>query len=167
MKMKKGFTLIELLIVISIIGILSSIILGSVNIARVRGLDARIQADMHNIQLGMQLFYDSNKRMPTNQTPGSGYCNSQANFLSDVVNAGYLPRTIQTPVASDVYYCYYDYGEGNLIGGLIVATLQAAAPTTGEYPGTCRPWSPNTNWCSTGSNTYYCLCNPYYNFNLF
>lgn len=158
---RRGFTLIELLVVIAIIGILSAVVLASLNSARAKGLDARIKSDMSSIQLALQLFYDSTKRMPVNQTPGYGFCNNQANFLSDVVTAGYIPKSIQTPVASGIYYCYYDYGSGNTIGGILVTNLQAAAPSTTGAPNTCRPFGAGTNWCDTSSNTYYCLCSPY------
>jgi prepilin-type N-terminal cleavage/methylation domain-containing protein len=159
--MKKGLVLIELLVVIAIIGILASVVMGSLNSARVRGLDARMQADLYNVQLALQIFYDSNKRMPANQTPGQGYCNNQPNFLFDVVNAGYLPRSIQTPAAPNAFYCYYDYGQGNDLGAMLVTVLQAAPPSTTGLPGTCRPFPPSSNWCDQSSNTYYCLCNPY------
>ena len=62
---KKGFTLIELLVVIAIIGILSSIVLASLNTARQKSRDARRVADLKQLQLAMQLYYDANSSYPT------------------------------------------------------------------------------------------------------
>ena len=62
---KKGFTLIELLVVIAIIGILSSIVLASLNSARKKGRDARRVADIKQIQLALELYYDANSNYPT------------------------------------------------------------------------------------------------------
>lgn len=64
---KKGFTLIELLVVIAIIGILASVVLASLNSARAKSRDARRIADVKQVQLAMELYYDNaSQKYPTN-----------------------------------------------------------------------------------------------------
>jgi len=64
-RLTRGFTLIELLVVIAIIGILSSVVLASLNSARVKGRDARRISDIKQIQLALELYYDTNQSFPT------------------------------------------------------------------------------------------------------
>jgi len=61
----KGFTLIELLVVIAIIGILSSVVLASLNSARQKSRDARRIGDVKQLQLALEMYYDSNNGYPT------------------------------------------------------------------------------------------------------
>jgi prepilin-type N-terminal cleavage/methylation domain-containing protein len=61
---KRGFTLIELLVVIAIIGILASIVLASLDSARKKGRDARRIADIKQIQLALELYYDASGVYP-------------------------------------------------------------------------------------------------------
>ncbi|MFA6397853.1 MAG: type II secretion system protein [Candidatus Paceibacterota bacterium] len=72
-KFGAGFTLIELLVVVAIIGILSSIVLTSLNKARSKGRDARRNSDIHQIQNALAMYYDIN-----GQYPLSGNCGSTA-----------------------------------------------------------------------------------------
>jgi len=69
-KSKKGFTLIELLVVIAIIGILSSVVLASLNAARNKGSDAAVKADLAGARAAAELYYDSasNTYCPTGST---------------------------------------------------------------------------------------------------
>ncbi|MFH1254946.1 MAG: prepilin-type N-terminal cleavage/methylation domain-containing protein [bacterium] len=60
----KGFTLIELLVVISIIGILSSFAVVSLNTARNKARDALRKADMSQMRTAINLYYDENNRYP-------------------------------------------------------------------------------------------------------
>jgi len=55
----QGFTLIELLVVIAIIGILSSVVLASLNTARGKGANAAVKANLNNIRAQAELVYDS------------------------------------------------------------------------------------------------------------
>lgn len=77
---KKGFTLIELLVVIAIIGILSSVVLASLNSARAKGANTAIKTDLHGLRSQSEIFYDNN---------GQSYlavCDDP-NFVSAINNA--------------------------------------------------------------------------------
>ncbi|HEY4497940.1 MAG TPA: type II secretion system protein [Candidatus Paceibacterota bacterium] len=59
-KFRSGFTLIELLVVIAIIGILASVVLASLNSARIKSRDARRVADIKQLQVALELYFDAN-----------------------------------------------------------------------------------------------------------
>lgn len=54
---KRGFTLVEILIVVSIIGLLASIVLVGLGSFRSRGRDARRIADLRQTQNALELYY--------------------------------------------------------------------------------------------------------------
>ncbi len=60
----QGFTLIELLVVIAIIGILSSVVLASVNSARAKARDAKRKQDLYQIRNALELYFNDNGRYP-------------------------------------------------------------------------------------------------------
>jgi type II secretion system protein G len=62
---ERGFTLIELLVVIAIIGVLSSVVLASLNSARAKGRDAFRRASMKQLQVALEMYYDDNGGYPT------------------------------------------------------------------------------------------------------
>lgn len=55
-----GFTLIELLVVVAIISLLSSVVLASFNSARAKARDSKRFADLHQLQIALNLYYNSN-----------------------------------------------------------------------------------------------------------
>jgi prepilin-type N-terminal cleavage/methylation domain-containing protein len=64
LKNNKGFTLIELLVVVAIIGLLSSVVLASLNSARAKGRDARRKMDIEQMRNALVLYFDANGKYP-------------------------------------------------------------------------------------------------------
>jgi prepilin-type N-terminal cleavage/methylation domain-containing protein len=73
---KKGFTLIELLVVISIIALLSSIVLASLNSARGKARTAAQQVAIDQTKKALQLYWTDNGSFP--------------NDVQDLVDEGYI-----------------------------------------------------------------------------
>ena len=89
-KSNKGFTLIELLVVIAIIGILSSVVLASLNTARTKARDARRISDIKSLQLALELSASSdNGNYPL--------------ALSSLVDGGYISVIPTDPSTNDAY----------------------------------------------------------------
>jgi len=82
MKNKQGFTLIELLVVIAIIGVLSAVVLASLNSARSKGNDAAVRSNIAGIRTQSQIYFDANKNYGTNAEFESD-CAASDNLFSD------------------------------------------------------------------------------------
>ena len=87
-KNQVGFTLVELLVVISIIGILSTLASVSVNQARIKARDARRQADVTQVRLALNLYYDDNLQYPDTGSllPENTTADNWENILTPALN---------------------------------------------------------------------------------
>jgi prepilin-type N-terminal cleavage/methylation domain-containing protein len=161
----RGFTLIELLTVIATIGILSSVVLSSLNSARLKAIDTRKRADFKSISTALQFYYDKHGTMPANLVPGTQVCDGGPNqtqydqLMGSLVSGGFLAQIPRSPGGGG--YCYYNYGANTPQGALLVTWLQVEPSTTTGISPSCRPWAPATNWCSQDSSKEYCICNPF------
>lgn len=95
-----GFTLIELLVVIAIIGLLASVVLASLNSARAKARDARRVADIKQVQLALELYYDDNGRypLPSGSTGCAGGSSSAVCRLSTALSPNYIPTVPNDPL---------------------------------------------------------------------
>ena len=153
--LRKGFTLIELLVVISIISLLSSVVLTSVNSARKKARDARRLADMKTMQTALEFYYDQNNQYPDSDLQGCGTWDTPGNgtFITSLVNAGFLPSHILDPLTNDNCgnYRYYRYSAGSAScdanrGAFYVLGVVDMETSNGIYPGN-PGWScPGRNW---------------------
>lgn len=103
---KRGFTLIELLVVIAIIGILSGVVLASLNTARLKARDAQRISDTRQIMLALEFFFDD-------QATGA-YPVQAVGAIPAVLgpNTTYLPQVPIEPVTGRQAYRYTSAAPG-------------------------------------------------------
>ena len=153
-KSQKGFTLIELLVVIAIIGILSSVVLASLNTARAKARDAKRLSDMHQMRIALEFYYNSFGRYPDSDLAGCGGWDSSGNgtFITPLVSNKFLPaHLLDTTINNSCgNYAYYRYPAGYT--GCVKAfyVLGVRDMETSGNPYSSSPgWScPSRNWQS-------------------
>ena len=104
-KIARGFTLIELLVVVAIIGILSSIVLASLNTARIKGADAARISDVNSIETALEMYYNDNGGYPTSSNSSNG----DVWFSDSILTSKLVPKYISSMPAlliadNDHYY---------------------------------------------------------------
>ena len=157
----KGFTLIELLVVIAIIGVLSSIVLASLNSARKKARDTRRITDLKQIQLALELYFDGQ----SNQYPAaSATCTGvpttgagENNGLQDLVIQGYIPQISRDPLSNSgtpICYKYAALTSGPRITyhlGALIEEATNAVLTGDKDQAVTAGWTNDFNGTSAGA----------------
>ena len=109
---KSGFTIIEVLIVVSIIGMLATIMLVTYTNSLKRSRDNRRVADVESIRLAVNMYADKNGKYPDYSTPGVWSSNANWNNLaSNLVDYMNISNT-KDPKDPTYYYQYISTGSG-------------------------------------------------------
>ncbi len=154
-----GFTLIELLVVIAIIGLLSSVVLASLNTARDKAQDAQRRATLNQARTALQLYYDE---YGTYAVAGTGYNGGGTAYFTyqggaypksvaqGLVDGGYLGG-----VPPGDYHNYMIYGGGSGITRSACLYAHLENPTAAD---TAAIAATNTTYPqSVGMNTALCF----------
>ena len=89
MKKTQGFTLIELLVVIAIIGILSSIVIASLNSARTKGAVSAAKGQMSQMRAQAEIYYESNgNSYGTSTTCATGMFSAPTGLAAQITQIG-------------------------------------------------------------------------------
>src|SRR6266403_1195766 len=139
-KQIRGFPLIDLLVVIAIIGILSSVVLASLYLARQKGNDAAIKSDLHTIQTQIEIVRSNS----TGESYGAATRSCGTIMGTTFPSSGadvYITDSVINKAAKDAFakgggiiMCAYSSG-----GALVAPTNYAI-----EVP---LPSSPGKFWC--------------------
>lgn len=119
-KNSRGFTLIELLVVIAIIGVLSSVVLASLNTARQKSRDAKRQADIKQLQIALELYFDANSSYPNQATAAA------VSGISAALTPTYIASIPSDPLAGGAYF-YQSSAASNSTSYCVGANLEGSS----------------------------------------
>ena len=171
MKFRRGFTLIELLVVIAIIGILSAVVLTSLNSARDKSRDARRKAELAEIQKAIEMYANDYGHYPCEN---ASLCSEQSKNANGEIGEGSGLDTLLAPYmrtiphdplgpGNDTYYYYYD-GQQNCTKDGVFRTIAVIFAHSLETPSSVNASVFCDSWGGEGgagnANGWYIVIGP-------
>ena len=159
--MRRGFTLIELLVVIAIIGILSSVVLASLNTARAKARDAERLSDMQQVMRALELYANDNGGNYPIANSWQGVCSSFGSKGLTGAN-GWVPNLAPTympelpiepkPISTSGCYLYKSTGTDYML--LVYQTVESYNSTTNRWKRPSQPAEADFSFYTPGASTW-------------
>lgn len=121
-KLNKGFTLVELLVVISIIGILTTLLMINFVGTREKANDSKKVQDLNSIKNALRMYYNDNQSYPTGTN-----C---FDCLNTAIGSSYLPNI------SSIGYTYSQLNSGD--GFILTVSLESGSNNSNESQINCN-----------------------------
>ena len=162
MKKQQGFTLIEVTVVISIIGLLASVLLVSFVGVREKARDSRRLADMRQVITALDIYYNEYGRYPDVSASGSGCSGWDTSktpdaFLQSLINEKIITKPPVDPLNSGG--CAFNQKSGTFFANLLID--KAIASTAPRKPQgivyVYRYEMAGNNGCDPSKGNYYVL----------
>jgi len=111
----KGFTLVELLVVIAIIGVLATLLLLQLGVARAKARDARRISDVSQLRNALELYFDDNgsylnMSMYDASDPLGSYLTRMPTDPLDQAEYGYATRETTAPITGMMIWAELERG---------------------------------------------------------
>jgi general secretion pathway protein G len=151
-----GFTLIELLVVIAIIGILSSVVLASLNGARESSRDARRQTDLNQVRTSLALFRDQCGEFPEGQDVNIE--NSLSNTNCSTTLGDHMSQVPTDPSTGNYAYASNNQNDGYCLAASLEGD-SAPDDSASSSDGACNNIDTSTAPPADNGGTFYFLTN--------
>lgn len=163
---QKGFTFIELLVVITIIGILASIVMVATGGTRARARDVRRKVDLKQIRLALESYYNMNRKYPQAGSCSYGsncyvYSAGGPDWIPALTAGGFMSSVPVDPINDTVAPWgieAYSYAYGNVDVNGQSFDLTAQLEDTSD-PDRCelkcyKFYFDNRDWCTACGGSY-------------
>ncbi|MCD5381926.1 MAG: type II secretion system GspH family protein [Candidatus Pacebacteria bacterium] len=111
----QGFTLVEMLVVLAIVIVLLAIVLPSFGDARQNARDKKRIADLAQIQLALEVYFDIHGHYPRESDGYSGYVGENNNDITTLLSS-FITEVPRDPITTTTDYIYY-YDGSQVCGG--------------------------------------------------